>query len=181
MNLKQITITILTLFIFIGCSGSQGKYEKSIADFVQTDKKGVWTDLKFKVIEMGVPTDITVGDSIRLLTDVFDADKAKKIEFANKEIERNRTSLEKEKSSVMRKFYQDYIDKQQKVIDSLTVLEVELPQSYTIRQSNDVLAKEIVCKFSIVNPLFNTTQEETRIFILNADGDKCFKSRSNNK
>ena len=165
-----------------GCSGSSSRsHEKAIADFVQTDKKGVWTDLKFKVIEMGAPTDITVGDSIRLLTDVFDADKAKKIEFANKEIERNRTSLEKEKSSVMRKFYQDYIDKQQKVIDSLTVLEVELPQSYTIRQSNDVLAKEIVCKFSIVNPLFNTTQEETRIFILNADGDKCFKSRSNNK
>ena len=179
---KQAIISSLLVFVLCGCSGSSSRsHEKAIADFVQTDKKGVWTDLKFKVIEMGAPTDITVGDSIRILTDVFEADKAKKIEFANESIERNRTSLEKERLSVMRKFHQDHIDKQQKIIDSLMVLEVKLPQSYTTKHSNDVLAKEILCKFSIVNPLFNTKQEETRIFILNAEGDKCLRSKSAKK
>lgn len=41
-----------------GCS-KQNVYEKAIADFVQADKKGTWTDMQLKVIEMDTPAQIT--------------------------------------------------------------------------------------------------------------------------
>lgn len=167
-------VLALTLCGLISCSAPQSKYEKAIADFVQTDQKGVWTDLKFKVIEMGEPQNVTISDSIRILSEAFEADKTKKIAFATECIERNRQSLEKEKLPTLRKFHQDYIDKQQTVVDSLSDLTVTLPDVYTSKASTEVVAKEVVCKFSIVYPGYNTTQEIFETFVLNAIGDKCY-------
>ena len=175
--LKTVSIFILAVTLSSCSDGSI--HEKAISDFVQTDKKGVWTDLKFKVIEMGEPVMITVADSTSIVTEVFEADKAKKLDFANEGIERNRKSLEKEKLPVMKKFYQDYIDKQTKVVDSLNALTVVLPDSYATKTATDVLAQEVVCKFSIVPMGASTTQEITATFVLNAAGDKCYRRKLN--
>lgn len=172
-------ILVLTLCGLISCSAPQSKDEKAIADFVQTDKKGVWTDLKFKVIEMGEPLNITIGDSVRILSEAFEADKAKKTAYATEGIERNRQSLEKEKLPTLRKFYQDYIAQQQQQVDSLSALTVTLPDAYTGKAPTEVVAKEVVCKFSIVYPGYDTTQEITETFVLNAAGDKCYRRKIN--
>ena len=60
MKLKLLFSPFVFCLVF-GC-GSRSTSEKAIADFVQTDKQGVWTDLQFEVIEMGEPVMITVGD-----------------------------------------------------------------------------------------------------------------------
>lgn len=178
MDMKQkMLFGFLALYLMCGC-GKQAICEKAIADFVQTDKKGVWTDLHFKVLEMGEPVIITVGDSIRILTDAFETDRKKKLDFATGNIGRYQKSLEKEKFPSMQKFYRHSINKQQSIVDSLSRLAVALPESYKVRPVTDVLAMEIVCKFSIVPPMYNTREEMTGTFLLNAAGDKCYRRRN---
>lgn len=177
LGMRQMYLIFFgALTMMYGCS-KQGLYEKSIAAFVQTDKKGTWTDLQFKVIEMGTPTEITVADSIRILTDAFEAVRKKKLDFATEGIERNKRLLEKDKSATMRRFYQEYIDKQQEIVDSLLTLTPSLPKEYSEMNVQKVLAQEIVCKFSIVPPIINARQEMTETFILSADGSKCYRRK----
>ena len=46
---RNLVKNLSVLLLLTGCTG-QSNYEKAIADFVQTDKRGTWTDLQFKVI-----------------------------------------------------------------------------------------------------------------------------------
>lgn len=171
-NLLMMAVVVL---LFVGCGG-QNKYEKAIADFVQTDKRGTWTDLQFKMIEMGKPTNITVGDSIAILTEVFETKKAKDLEFYNQRIAEHTASMGKDRLNVLNEFYQKSIDKNQLVVDSLMKASVKIPEAYKSASANTILAQEVTCKFSIVNPLAgNARQEITEIFILNAEGDKCYR------
>ena len=101
---------------------------------MQTDKQGVWTDLQFEVIEvieMGEPVMITVGDSIRIFKDAFEKKRRKDLDFANTSVERHSNSLQKADIPVMRKFYQNHIDKYQKMADSLSRLKPLLPAAYS--------------------------------------------------
>lgn len=174
MNRSLLMMVIAVLFI-LGCS-EQNKYEKAIADFVQTDKRDTWTDLQFKIIEMGKPTSITVGDSIAILTEVFEAKKAKDLEFYTQRIAEHTASMEKDQLKVLNEFYQKSIDKNQLVVDSLMKSSVKLPEAYKSAAANTVLAQEITCKFSIVNLMAgNARQEITETFVLNAEGDMCYR------
>lgn len=175
MKVQIMRAAVMALFL-TGCV-SNNNYEKAIADFVQTDRSGTWTDLKFKVIEMGEPTDITVGDSIKILTDKFETDKEKYISNLKSSIERNTTSLDKERFASMKEFYQKQIDKNQTILDSISKTTVVLPEAYVNVSESKVLAKEIECRFSIIPPMYNNgaRQEMTEKFMLNAAGDKCYR------
>lgn len=178
---RILLMTAATLLLLTSCGG-QSKYEKAIADFVQTDKRGTWTDLQFKVIEMGEPTDITVKDSVAILTEEFEIDKEKRVTMLNENIARNKASMEKERFATMKQFYQKLIDKNQVVVDSLMKTAVELPEPYKNAAETTILAKEITCKFSIVNPMMgNAKQEIIETFVLNAEGDKCYRRNSKKK
>ena len=83
---------LAVMALFLTSCAVQSNYEKAIADFVQTDRSGTWTDMKFKVIEMSEPTDITVGDSIKILTDKFESDKEKYLNNLKSNIERSTAS-----------------------------------------------------------------------------------------
>ena len=48
------------------------EYEKAIADWVQTDKDGTWTDLDFELVEVQSIEDITVSDSLSILKKRFE-------------------------------------------------------------------------------------------------------------
>lgn len=179
--LKGVVVITMVVAAVAGCTVESSRFETAIGEFVQTDKRGVWTDLEFKVLEMGEPVVITVGDSIRILGDVFEAKRKKKLDLAMESIERNRKSLEKERSPVMRKFYKKHIDNYQQMADSLSALKVSLPEGYSDENSQKVLAQEIVCKFSIIAPFVNARQELTETFVLNADGSKCYRYKSKKK
>lgn len=173
--MQIMKVAVMALF-FTSCP-VQSNYEKAIADFVQTDRSGTWTDLKFKVIEMGEPTDITVGDSIKILTDKFESDKEKYLNNLKSSIARSTASRDKESFSSMKEFYQKQIDKNQTLLDSISKTAVVLPEAYVNVPESKVLAKEIECRFSIVPPMYNNgaRQEMTEKFMLNAAGDKCYR------
>lgn len=162
------------LLLLTGCTG-QSTHEKAIADFVQTDKRGTWTDLQFKVIEMSAPAEITVMDSITILTDAFETEKAESLARLNETIARHKVSIEKENFKVMKAIYQKWIDRDQAKVDSLAKTAVVLPEAYQNAPETTLLAKEITCKFSIVPPTFNSRQEITETFLLNPAGDRCYR------
>lgn len=173
MKLKLLFSPFVFCLVF-GC-GSRSTSEKAIADFVQTDKQGVWTDLQFEVIEMGEPVMITVGDSIRILKETFEKKREEELDFANTHVERYSNSLQKEGFSAMREFYQNRVDKYQKMADSLSRLKPVLPASYADTDPQKVLAQEVTCKYSIMAPFIKARQEITETFVLNADGSKCYR------
>lgn len=63
MNKLLILLAAVALF---SCSSKNG-YEKAIADFVQTDKKGTFYDMKFKALEIAEHKRLTVADSVTFL------------------------------------------------------------------------------------------------------------------
>ena len=50
-------ILIVLLFALSSCGSPE--YEKAIADWLQTDENGTWTDLKFELIELLDEKDVT--------------------------------------------------------------------------------------------------------------------------
>ena len=64
MNIKHLFFCML-LIAFSSCS--KPGYEKAIAEWVQTDSHGTWTDLKFELLEVLETEDVTVSDSLRYL------------------------------------------------------------------------------------------------------------------
>ena len=77
----------------------------------------------------------------------------------------------------MRKFYQNHIDKYQKMADSLSRLKPLLPAAYSDADPEKSAAQEVTCKFSIMAPFIKARQEITETFILNADGSKCYRCK----
>ena len=61
MNIKHLFFCML-LIAFSSCS--KPGYEKAIAEWVQTDSHGTWTDLKFELLEVLETEDVTVSDSL---------------------------------------------------------------------------------------------------------------------
>ena len=59
MNIKHLFFCML-LITFSSCS--KPGYEKAIAEWVQTDSHGTWTDLKFELLEVLETEDVTVSD-----------------------------------------------------------------------------------------------------------------------
>ena len=64
MNIKHLFFYML-LIAFSSCS--KPGYEKAIAEWIQTDSHGTWTDLKFELLEVLETEDVTVSDSLRYL------------------------------------------------------------------------------------------------------------------
>ena len=58
MNIKHLFFCML-LIAFSSCS--KPGYEKAIAEWVQTDSHGTWTDLKFELLEVLETEDVTVS------------------------------------------------------------------------------------------------------------------------
>lgn len=174
------TIIIISLFsAFLSCS-NQSNDEKVIRTFLQT-QNGVTTDLKIEFIELNVK-DITVSDSINILQKVFDAEKSKKIEVAEKSVAHWKNAIEEQKNQknqlISKVLVSDYIVKLTNAENDLKAAQEWKPDylnRYVSRDTKDVLVKNADCKFSFFNPKLQTRQEMKALFLLSADGKQCFR------
>lgn len=132
------------------------EYEKAIADWIQTDEDGTWTDLKFELIELIEEEDVTVSDSLLYLENK--GDQQKKI------IERAENPR-----ALVKPLFSDYAKAQ----DNLKWIEKK-KMEYEDRDSTEVLAKLLKCRYAITSPLLNTRQEMNGSFILSLDMKRCF-------
>lgn len=180
--MKRLLLLPLIVALLISCGGGTSKYEKLIADVVQTDGKGTKYDLNFKVEKMEEINRITVADSIRIITEQFNADKDKKLEQLQTHLNRNKDNLEKESSSrhpakSMMTAYQNYIDHYSHLIDSLNQTVPTQTANYESRGSNDELAVVIRCTYSIDEPLTKKRATETFDFVLSPDATKYYSKK----
>lgn len=77
---KTSFIAILTALLLLSAYASERSvYEKAIADYVQTDKRGTWTDLKFEALSIEKSADVTVADSLKLLQTKFEKSRDEQI------------------------------------------------------------------------------------------------------
>jgi hypothetical protein len=175
--MKKLIILPLLALLF-SCGGTSSKYEKLIADIVQTDG-GVKIDLNFKPDKIEEIQQITVADSIKIITDGFNAEKDKQMASLEKSISVFNANLEKEKaarrpSKVMIDSYQSSIDKTNERIDALRESTPAEIAKYENRNGSEILAVVVRCTYTIDEPLTNKRATETFDFYLSPDGTKFY-------
>ena len=149
------------------------EYEKAIADWIQTDEDGTWTDLKFELIELIEEEDVTVSDSLSLLKKRFEILKKRDLERMKSDLESAELGMSFAKyAGVNLESYQNDIDVTQSRIDSLN--NQTFHSIYDGKDDNEVIAKILKCRYAITSPLLNTRQEMNGSFILSPDMKRCF-------
>jgi hypothetical protein len=176
-------IVLLPLFaLLLSCGGTTSKYERLIADAVQTDR-GVKINLNFKADKLEEIRQISVADSIKIITDSFNAERDKQLVSLEKTLSVFTESIEKAKaanrpSQVMIGSYQSSIDKTNEQIDALKKTVPKELAKYENRGANEILAIVVRCTYTIDEPLGNKRATETFDFFLSPDATKCyFKKR----
>ncbi|NDV96747.1 hypothetical protein D0T84_17785 [Dysgonomonas sp. 521] len=175
-------VLLLPLFaLLLSCGGTTSKYEKLIADVVQTDK-GVKIDLNFKADKLEEIRQVSIADSIKIITDSFNAEKDKQLASLDKTISVFNANIEKAKaasrpSQVMIDSYQSSIDKTNKQIDALRKSIPEGLAKYENRDANDILVIVVRCTYTIDEAIANKRATETFDFFLSPDGTICYSQK----
>ena len=174
---------ILLLIILFSCGGgkTQDKYEKLIADIVQTDG-GVKIDLNFKAEKLEEIKQISVADSIKIINDSFNAERDKQMASLEKTISVFNASIEKEKtarrpSQIMVDSYQSSINKTNERIDALRESSPAGIVKYKDRNGNEILAVVVRCTYTIDEPLTKKRATETFDFYFSPDGTKFYSKK----
>lgn len=165
----------LLFFLLVWCFSSCGSpdYEKAVADWVQTDKNGMRTNLKFEILEVSGITDITVADSLAVLKKRFEIQKEREISILAKELESAKTRMSFAKyAGVDLESYQNNINEAQVKLDSIK--KQSFHSIYDKRKNEEVIAKILECRYVITPPLMKVKQEKRAAFILSPDMKKCF-------
>lgn len=175
--MRNLFIMTVLAIILSACSSKEDVYEKTIADYVQTDKHGTWTDLKFKAISVET-TECTVNDSIQILIEDAKSAIAEKIEFEKGRLEYYQKEAENSKSfkgttgKMMHDSFLKGVGILQHKIDSLQKIDPTQVTRYEDIEPDRLLAIYVTCKYGIMNPWNNAYQEQTEIFVLTPDGKK---------
>lgn len=113
----------LGLTLLASCSTKEDIYEQTIADYVQTDQYGIWTDLHFKVVSMDAK-ECTVTDSIRILQEDARTEIENAIAHETKLLDEYRDELEQNNKSarpskMIAKMYREKIAFSEQRLDAL--------------------------------------------------------------
>lgn len=176
--MRKLFCLILFPLVWFSCS-SPSNYEKTIVDYLETDKKGVKTDFQIEFLSIDV-SDITVADSISILRKQFEVEKAKKIESAQSSISRLQNKIQEQRGKKNLVVAKSLISRWEKELEKcqseLTIAEnwqADYLNRYDSRNTSEILAKKADCRFSFFNPQLQTRQELSALFTLSADGSRC--------
>jgi radical SAM superfamily enzyme YgiQ (UPF0313 family) len=175
--MRQTFKLLAILLLFASCTPN---YEKAIADWVQTDKNGTWTDMKFKLEKVYSTKDLTVADSINLLKARFDKAKKQAISECKRDIEIYETRLQfTEYAGTVDqiKSVREKLEKSKRDLNGFQTEEFHSP--YAKRDTTEVLGKYLRCRYSFFSNRLNTEQKEDGIFFLTPDLKKCLGGVSN--
>lgn len=176
--MRKLYFLILFPLVWFSCS-PPSNYEKAIIDYLQTDKKGIKTDLQIEFLSIDV-SDITVADSISIFQMQFEAEKTKKVESIQNYISRLQDKIQEQKGKKNQVVAKALVSRWKKDLEKyqseLTIAEnwqADYLNRYDSRNTTEILAKKADCKFSFFNPQLQTRQELSALFILSADGKQC--------
>ncbi|KAA6314963.1 hypothetical protein EZS27_034504 [termite gut metagenome] len=175
---KVSIIAALTVLLLSPASTSkQSVYEKAIADYVQTDRHGTFTDLKFKALSIEKIADITIADSLKLLQVEFEELRDEQIASQQRTLDYFNGLLTDNQSA---KYAKQAVDDQlnrsiaatQTRIDSLHNLPAAYSDLYKDRSLTEVVSVVVKCRYSYTMPGNGAAKERTDNFILLPDGKK---------
>jgi hypothetical protein len=178
-------IMLLPLFaLLLSCGGTTNKYEEliaEIADVVQTDDS-VKIDLNFKADKLKEMERISVADSIKIITDNFNAEKDKQMASLEKTLSVFTENVEKVKaanrpSQVMIDSYQSSINKTNERFDALRKSVPDELAKYESSDASEILTIVVRCTYTIDEPLAKKRATETFDFFLSPDGTKCYSKK----
>ena len=174
--MKKVAYLLIAVFL-AACGGSNTNsiYEKTIREYILRGNPNSYGDLNFKVVELTEQGKVTVADSIAYLTDEFRKDKeliVKRIQLAKKMSE-DLLARTKRQSDIDK--YKADIAVMNTRIDSLKSLTPDNLRGYDSRNTDDILAKIIRCKYSV--QISGSTVEETFDYYLSPDGSKCYEKK----
>lgn len=183
---KTSVLFFVVILFFTACGTSENQFEKAIADYVQTDKRGTWMDCKFKALSIEKLSDITVADSLKVLQAEFEKLRDEQIASQQRTLDYFNGLLKGNQSA---KYAKQAVDEQlsqsiattQVQIDSLRNLPAVYADRYKGRNPSDVLAVKVKCNYSYVLPETTTAKERTEVFILTADGKKVLGKEKSQK
>lgn len=169
--MKKALLPVLMVLLF-SCGSQTSKYEQAIADAVQT-RNGVKHDLNFKIESISEEGFITVADSMKILSEVFETEKIHDMEYAEgvlntinmlANLEKNTGDISSETAAK--------IVKQEGLIEELRHSEFTTPERYANMKSTDNLSVVIRCAYTIDIPgrTGDATVRETFDFYLSPDG-----------
>jgi hypothetical protein len=164
------------------CTSKQSVYEKAIADYVQTDRHGTWTDCKFKALSIEKVADITVADSLKLLQAEFEKLRDEQIVSQQRTLDYfNGLLKDNQAAKYTKQAVADELNRSiattQARIDSLRNLPTAYTDRFNGRNPMEVLAQEVKCRYSYILPGSDREQERTEVFILTADGKKVIEKK----
>lgn len=178
--MKRILLLPFSALLF-SCGGTKSQYEKLIADVVQTDVS-VKIDLNFKADKLEEIRQISVADSIKIITDSFNSERDKQMASLEKTLNVFTESFEKAKaanrpSQVMIDSYQSSINKTNERIDALRESTPKELTKYENRDASEILAVVVRCTYTIDEPLTKKRTTETFDFFLSPDATKFYSKK----
>lgn len=176
--MKKVFLFFIILFL-VSCT-SESKYEKLISQHVQTDKHGTWTDVQFKVVNIEELSPIKVSDSIQILKQEYESNKADLLKKTESYLNQWRDNLQREQSARFKlpsiiATYTRYVEEAERRLDSLK--HTEFTDTYKGISSEKVLLLPVKCRYSYVFPAGNSRQERTDVFYFISDKSKIIKSK----
>ena len=173
---------IIISCILAGCISNNDKYAKAIENF-NSIYKGVKYDINFKCLELQELKQITVSDSIRILTDSMENRRTRMIKFYEQNIEKTKTEIESINpkafgAPVTVKIHSMIIEEYEQKIEEEKNWNPGWVDRYNSRNPKDVLGILVRCKYSATMPFVQTKVEIDEFYILDPNGEKCLASRS---
>lgn len=173
--MKHFHYFLFVLFLISSCQSPADKYEKLIARYAQTSREGIFTDCEFKAIEIKELAPVTVADSIKILEEEFDNNKAEQINSISSHIKYAETNLIKEEKARFRlpqviDIYKKRISIEKALLDS--VENSVFINQYQGSDPGKILLQPVECCYSYVFPAGNPRQERTDIFYFTPDLQK---------
>ena len=173
---------IITSCLFAGCMSDNSRYAKAIENF-NSIYKGVKYDINFKCLELQELKQITVSDSIRILTDSMENRRARMIRYYEKSIKSNQALIDsfsnsKPFGSIMVGLYTTTLQAEEKRLAEEKNWNPGWVDRYNSRNPKDVLGILVRCKYSATMPFVQTKVEIDEFYILDPNGEKCIASRS---
>ncbi|MDR1502008.1 MAG: hypothetical protein LBT43_06090 [Prevotella sp.] len=189
--MNKIYSFIAIVLLCISCS-KQSEYERVITEALEVTN-GTRTDLQIKYSKLEV-SDVSVADSIAILKERFETERAKKIQSIEQSIKRieeslaeHRGKLENSKSStdelisrILIKDNERFLSNDKDRLEEAKNWKPDYLNRYDSRNPSEVIAKKASATLSFFNPKLQTRQEMSPLFILSPDGKKVIDvSKSN--
>ena len=135
--------------------------------------------MNFKAEKLEEVSRITVADSIKTITNNFNAERDKQMASLEKTVRLFSENIEKAKAAVrpsqtMVNSYQSSIDKTTERIDAPEKSVPKKLAKYENRDASDILTIVVRCTYSVDEPITNKRATETFDFFLSPDGTKCY-------